>query len=312
MKALTVEPTVGGLLAAGAAALAGSGLPTARRDAEWLLADALGVDRLRLVLDSDRVVAAEVADRFGEWIERRKAHEPLQHILGFEEFRGLRLKTGPAALIPRPETELLVEWALELERTHGPWRLAVDVGAGTGAIACALVAAAPHLELVAVERSTGALALAAANIAALGLGRQVRLVAGDLFEPLAGLPSAVDLIVSNPPYIATATLSQLPREVSDWEPREALDGGPDGMAVHRRLIAESPGVLRPGGWLVMEMGEEQAGPLRRLLEAGGFEGIEVRRDFRGTERVIAGRVPGTHAGDPRGTRGCVGAEAWVR
>ena len=289
MKAVTVEATVGGLLAAGAAALEGSGLPTARRDAEWLLAEALGLDPLRLVLGLPRRVPVEVAERFGEQIGRRMAHEPLQYILGYEEWRGLRLKTAPAALIPRPETELLVEWAVELERAEGPWRLAADVGAGTGAIACALAAAAPRLEVVAVERSTGALVLAAANVEALGLGRRVRLVAGDLFDPLGGLQAAVDLVVSNPPYIVTVMLSQLPREVRDWEPREALDGGPDGMAVHRRLIAESPRVLRRGGWLLMEMGERQAGPLRASMEASGFERIEVRRDLRGVERMIAGR-----------------------
>ena len=306
MKAVTVEATVGGLLAAGATALEGSGLPTARRDAEWLLAEALGLDPLRLVLGLDRRVPVEVAERFGERIGRRMAHEPLQYILGHAEWRGLRLRTAHGALIPRPETELLVEWALELERTEGPWRLAVDVGAGTGAIACALAVAAPHLEILAVDRSAGALALAAANVAALGVGRQIRLVAGDLFEPLAGVAAGVDAIVSNPPYIATAMLSQLPREVSDWEPREALDGGPDGMVVHRRLVAESPRVLRPGGWLLMEMGEGQAESLGRALEANGFERIQVRRDLSGVERMIAGRVPGTDAGYPRWKRGCVG------
>ncbi len=284
------EVTVGGLLAAGAAALEGSGLPRPRHDAEWLLAEALGIDRLRLVLDPDRVVPAEIARRFSRQIERRRAHEPLQHLLGWEEFSGLRLKAAPAALIPRPETELLVEWALALERAEGPWRVAVDVGAGAGAIACALAAHARHLEVLAVERSPGALALAAANIEALGLAQQVRLMAGDLFEPLAGLVAAVDLVVSNPPYIATSMLSQLPREVSDWEPREALDGGPDGMAVHRRLVGESPHFLRPGGWLLMELGEGQAGSLSRLMEAsGGFDRIEVRKDLSGVERMIGGR-----------------------
>ena len=298
MKALTVEPTIGGLLAAGAASLGEAGLPSPRRDAEWLLAAALGTDRLRLVLGLDRVVPAELAVRFRERIARRMAHEPLQYILGYEEWRGLRLKTTPAALIPRPETELLVEWALELERAEGPWRVAADVGAGTGAIACALAAAAPRLEVVAVERSVGALALAAVNVETLGLRRRVRLVAGDLFDPLGGLRAAVDLVVSNPPYIASGDIEGLSPEVRDWEPREALDGGPDGMAVHRRLIAESPRVLRPGGWLLMEMGERQAGPLRASMEANRFEGVQVRRDLRGVERMIAGRVPAR--------------EAWVR
>lgn len=289
MKTLAVAPTVGGLLAEGARALEGAGLPTARQDAEWLLAQALGIERFRLCLDPDRGVRALEAEEFRRLIERRRAREPLQYILGFEEFRGLRLKTTPLALIPRPETELLVEWAIELDQTDGPWRVAVDVGAGGGAIACALAAAAPSLRVVAVERSPGALALAAVNVGALGLRGRVSLVAGDLLEPLAGLAGGADLVVSNPPYIPTAMLSQLPREVSDWEPRDALDGGLDGMAVHRRLVARSPRALKPGGWLLMEMGEGQAEPLRECMEANGFERIEVRKDLRGVERMIGGK-----------------------
>lgn len=307
-----MTPTVGGLLAAGVAALEGAGLPTARRDAEWLLAAVLGVERFPLCLDPRRAVSAEAAGEFRSRIERRTAQEPVQYIAGFDEFGGLRLKVGPGALIPRPETEIVVERALQLEREHGPWRVAVDVGTGTGAIACALAAAVPRLEVLAVERSVGALALAATNISTLGLGGRVRLVAGDLLEPLAGLAGAVDLVVSNPPYIPTGELGGLPTEVRDWEPREALDGGPDGMAVHRRLIAESRRFLRPGGWLLMEIGERQGRELRQVLEASGFGQIEARKDLRGVERIIGGRVPSTHAGYPRGTRGCVGAKAGVR
>ncbi len=289
MRTLAGEPTVGGLLAEGAAALERAGLPTARRDAEWLLADLLETDRLALCLDAARAVPEETAEGFRGRIERRMRHEPLQYIMGFEEFLGLRLKTAPAALIPRPETELLVEWALDMERRDGPWRVVVDVGAGTGAIACALAVAAPHLEVLAVERSMGALGLAAANIRGLGLRQRVRLVAGDLFEPLAGLAAVVDLVVSNPPYMPTGVFPGLPPEVRNWEPREALDGGPDGMAVHRRLVAESPRFLRPGGWLLMEVGARQAEPLSQVMAASGFERIEARRDLLGVERMIRGR-----------------------
>lgn len=289
MRTRAAAPTIGSLLAEGARALEGTGLPTARQDAEWLLADVLGVERFRLCLDPDRGVPAREAGEFRRRIERRSAHEPLQHILGFEEFRGLRLKTTPAALIPRPETELLVEWALELEKRDGPWEVAVDVGAGTGAIACALAAGAPRLRVVAVERSLAALALASANIATLGFGERVSLLAGDLLEPVAGLAGAVDFVISNPPYIAAAELSRLPVEVREWEPREALDGGPDGLAVHRRLIASAATTLKPGGWLLMEMGEDQARALKRQLAAHGFGEIEVRRDLGGVERMIAGR-----------------------
>lgn len=289
MKTLTGAITVRGLLAEGAAALQGAGVPTARQDSEWLLADTLGVGRGRLYLDSDRPVSAEITDGFRGRIRRRVAHQPLQHILGFEEFRGLRLRSTPAALIPRPETELLVEWALELRHRYGPWRIAVDVGTGTGAIALALADALPNLRVVAVERSLGALAVAAANVAALGLGSQVRLVACDLLAALGGLGGQVDLVVSNPPYCLTGELATLPSEVRLWEPWDALDGGPDGMAFHRLIVAQSPGVLRSGGWLLMEMCPGQAEALGRVMEAHGFERIEVRTDLRGLVRMIGGR-----------------------
>jgi release factor glutamine methyltransferase len=289
MRTRTLAPTVGSLLAGAIGALEGAGLCTARQDAEWLLADVLGLERFRLYLDPDGEVPTKAAEAFRSQIGRRAAGEPLQHVLGYEEFRGLPLRTTPAALIPRPETELLVDWALALERAEGPWRVAVDVGTGTGAIACALAVALPGLRVLAVDRSLGALALAAVNVRALGLQGQVSLLAGDLLEPLAGLVSAVDLVISNPPYIPTASLSSLPVEVREWEPREALDGGADGMDVHRRLVARVTPVLRPAGWLLMEMGEGQAEPLRRRMEASGFERVEVRRDLRGVERMIGGR-----------------------
>lgn len=284
------ETTVGAVLAWAARALRAEGLATARLDAERLLGRALEVERLRLLLEPGRPVPSEAMERFAASLERRRRHEPIQHILGEEEFRGLVLRTGPGALVPRPETELLVEWAVELEGREGPWRLAVDVGAGTGAIGCALASALPALRVIAVERSLPALALAASNIAALGFDGRVELVAGDLLEPLAGLAGAADLVVSNPPYIPSTAIASLPAEVREWEPREALDGGPDGMTVHRRLIAMTPRLLRPGGWLLMEMGEGQAAFLSAAMEAAGFEAVEARRDFQGIERMIGGRA----------------------
>jgi release factor glutamine methyltransferase len=284
------ETTVGAVLARAAQALRAEGFATARLDAERLLGRALEVERLKLLLEPGRPVPSEAMERFAASLERRRRHEPIQHILGEEEFRGLVLRTGPGALIPRPETELLVEWAVELEGREGPWRLAVDVGAGTGAIGCTLASALPALRVIAVERSLPALALAASNIAALGFDGRVELVAGDLLEPLAGLAGAVDLVVSNPPYIPSGAIAGLPAEVREWEPREALDGGPDGMTFHRRLIARTPPLLRPGGWLLMEMGEGQAAFLSAAMEAAGFEAVEARRDFQGIERMIGGRA----------------------
>ena len=153
-----------------------------------------------------------------------------------------------------------------------------------------------------MDRSLGALAVASDNVRKLGLGERVKLLAGDLFEPLGSIRSALDLVVANPPYIPSAVLPTLPTEVSAFEPRLALDGGPDGMAVIRRIIAGAPAALRPGGWLLMEIGEEQAGPLASLMAAEGFSGIRARRDLRGVERYIGGAW-GDPAGEPgAGTR----------
>ena len=199
----------------------------------------------------------------------------------------MRLTVTPDVLIPRPETEGLVERALELlgGLDHA---VVADVGTGSGAIACALAAARPDLELLAVDQSLGALAVASDNVRTLGLASRVMLLAGDLFGPLASLRGSLDMVVANPPYLPAMTLASLPAEVVRFEPRLALDGGPDGMRVLRRLIAEAPAHLRPGRWLVMEIGEEQAGALASLMAAQGFSAIGARRDLRGVERYIEG------------------------
>lgn len=279
--------TIASSLAGGAARLGEAGLDSARHDAELLLAAVLGTDRLSLYVEPKRPVDGEAAARYLELIDRRAGHEPVQYILGWEEFRGLRLTVTPDVLIPRPETEGLVERALELLAglDHA---VVADVGTGSGAIACALAAARPDLELLAVDQSLGALAVASDNVRTLGLASRVRLLAGDLFGPLASLRGSLDMVVANPPYLPAMTLGSLPAEVARFEPRLALDGGPDGMRVLRRLIAEAPAHLRPGGWLIMEIGEEQAGALASLMAAEGFSAIGARRDLRGVERYIEG------------------------
>lgn len=276
------------LLRDGWAALEAAGVPTARQDAEWLLASVLGAERFALYVEPEHPVSAAEAERYRRLVERRAAHEPLQHLLGFEEFRGLRLLVTPDVLIPRPETEGLVEWARDLLRSR-PRPLVADLGTGSGAIACALAHELPEVQVLAVERSRPALMVAARNVYGLGLAERVRLLSGDLFEPLHRYRERIDMVVANPPYLPSATIAGLPAEVSAYEPREALDGGPDGMGVIRRIIAGAPEVLRPGGWLLMEIGEEQAGPLASLMAAEGFSGIQSRHDLRGVERYIGGR-----------------------
>lgn len=287
-----------GLLAEGARRLAEAGLPTARQDAEWLLAAVLGRERFALYLEPDRAVVEAAGGRFRALVARRADHEPLQHLLGYEDFRGLRLRVTPDVLIPRPETEGLVEWALELlnaSSSNGSPLLA-DIGTGSGAIACALAAACPDARVVATDISPAALAVAEGNVRALGLGGRVRVIAGDLLKPLAAEPAALNMIVANAPYLPSGILPSLPREVFAFEPRQALDGGPDGMEVIRRLLTAAPAALRPGGRLVLEIGEEQAAPLAAVMTAAGFVDVAAREDLRGVSRYLAGRLlPGSAA-----------------
>ena len=200
-------------------------------------------------------------------------------------------------LIPRPETEGLVQWAIEVLGARAD-ALVADVGTGSGAIACALAARLPGLRVFALDCSPAALAVAADNVRAHGLGDRVRLAAGDLLAPLSERGVRVDLVVANLPYLPSALIRSLPDEVAAWEPRLALDGGPDGMALLRRLVGDVPGVLGPGGSLLMEIGEEQAGSVASLMAAEGFGGIRSRRDLNGVERYIGGQWPGPGAAMP--------------
>ena len=288
MIGVVTDRTVPALLQRGTAALAAGGIETARPEAEWLLASLLGVERFALHLDPARRLSTPTVTRYLALIDRRAAREPLQYLLGWEDFHGLRLAVTPGVLVPRPETEGLVEWAVEVLRDR-PEPVVADLGTGSGAIACAIARALPTAEVLAVEVSTGALAVASRNVRELGLSSRVRLLAGDLFAPLGSIPGSLDLVVANPPYLPSGVIASLPPEVSRHEPRAALDGGPDGMTVIRRIVAGAPAVLKPGGWLLMEIGEDQAGPLASLMAAEGFSGIRARRDLNGVERYIGGR-----------------------
>jgi release factor glutamine methyltransferase len=285
---LHTDRTVPALLRRATATLEAGGIGPARREAEWLLAGLLGVERFALYLDPGRRLSTPTMARYLSLIERRAAREPLQYLLGWEDFHGLRLAVSPEVLVPRPETEGLVEWAVEVLGGR-PEPVVADLGTGSGAIACAIARAVASAEVLAVEVSAGALAVATRNVRALGLSGRVRLLAGDLFAPLGSIPASLDLVVANPPYLPSAVIPTLPPEVSRHEPRAALDGGPDGMAVIRRIVAGAPEVLKPGGWLLMEIGDEQAGPLASRMAAEGFSGIRARRDLNGIERYIGGR-----------------------
>ena len=271
-----------------AARLRRAGIETARVDAEWLLAAALGVARGRLLAGVAGPMSGEVAERYETWVERRARRVPLQHILGTQAFRDLTVRVGPEVLVPRGETELLVAWALELLPPSGTRPLVLDVGTGSGCIACALAWERPDVRVVALDASPAALALARGNVDALGLTERVTLAVSDLFSGLT--PARADLIVSNPPYVPTDVIGTLAPEITEHEPRAALDGGPDGLAVIRRLVGEAPRWLKPGAPLVLEtFGDGQIGEVEILMQEAAFMNISTRADLAGITRFVSGR-----------------------
>jgi release factor glutamine methyltransferase len=277
-------------LAAATTALEAAGVASPRVDAEWLLAGLLGVGRVAVRLDPAGAVPELLAERYGAAVRRRARREPLQRILGWEEFRGLRVRLTDAVLVPRPETEALVEWALALLPARGGRRLrAVDLGTGSGCIACALAAERPDLDVVAIDVSPAAAAVARENAIALGLAARIRVVAADLLDGVRDL--GADLIVSNPPYLPTGLVPELPPEVRTHEPVVALDGGADGLTLIRRIAAIAHRALRASGVLVVETaGGAQATAAAALLRTADFAQVAVRADLAGVDRFVAGRA----------------------
>jgi release factor glutamine methyltransferase len=277
-------------LDAATSTLEAAGVPEARVDAEWLLAGLMGLGRARLRMDLEREVSAALARRFADAVSRRARREPLQRILGWEEFRGLRLRLTDAVLVPRPETEALVEWALELLPPPGDRRLlAVDLGTGSGCIACALAAERADVDVLALDLCPAAAAVARENAQALGFKSRISVVVTDLLHGVGDL--GADLIVSNPPYLPTGLVPELLPEVRSHEPSLALDGGVDGLALIRRIAVQARRVLRPSGALVVETaGDVQATAAATLLRAEDFTRVEMRADLAGVTRFVAGRA----------------------
>jgi release factor glutamine methyltransferase len=268
--------TIGAALTHGAVQL--TGLSTARRDAELLLMRLLGCDRVYLLTHPETQLTAEQAGVYDAWLTRRARHEPIQYIVGEQEFFGLKFRVTPDVLIPRPETEHLVEAALARTDREVPVRIA-DVGTGSGAIAVALAHALPRAEVTALDISATALAVAQQNAESHGVNDRVRFVKSDLLAVVAG--DRFDMIVSNPPYVAEG--EELERQVRDYEPGSALFAGPGGLDVYRRMIPQAQAALRPGGWLLMEIGHGQCDALAQML--AGWEDVSFVGDLQGIPRV---------------------------
>ncbi|HEX6665954.1 MAG TPA: peptide chain release factor N(5)-glutamine methyltransferase [Solirubrobacterales bacterium] len=267
--------------------LAAAGVEEARLDAELLLGEATGYGRARLAAEPDAEVPARSARAFGEMVRRRLRREPVAYILGRKGFRHLELAVDRRVLVPRPETELLVEVALELQPAS-----VLDVGTGSGAIALAVADELPGCAVTAADTSAAALEVARANADRLGLADRVRFEEGTLPE------GNFDLILANLPYVAERDWPSLQPEVTQWEPREALLAGPDGLDAYRALLgSSSSGRTSPRyaglsttstGAVALEVGEGQAQAVAELVRAAGFAEVETRPDLAGIERVVVG------------------------
>lgn len=277
------------LLRDAAAKLKQAGIDTPVLDAEVMLARALDRSRTFLLAHPDFEPPCEAVEKFIGWVSRRSQREPLAYIIGEREFYGISFEVTPAVLVPRPETETLVETAMGLlEGIIRP--IVAEIGVGSGAVAISIAKAVPDVLVYATEPSASALEVARRNVERVGVSDRVRLLEGDLFEPLAGL--SFDLIISNPPYIPSDEIDDLQPEIAKYEPRQALDGGPDGLKYFRRLSADAPRHLKTRAVLAVEVGDGQAAAVKELFQARGLVGVHSVHDYGGIERVVLGERQG--------------------
>lgn len=270
------------------------GVDAPRLSAELLLAHVLAIPRIKIYTDYDRVLSDDDRGRFRDLVTRAAEHEPIAYLTGRAHFFNVELEVTRDVLIPRPDTETLVENVVQAVRRQlildAPRVL--DLCTGSGCIAAAIARALKHAVVIATEVSPAAAAVARRNVERLGLAGRVTVEEGDLFEPLARIvdPQPFDLIVSNPPYIPSADIASLDRSVRDYEPRLALDGGADGLDFLRRILAGSPGRLNPNGRVFVELQFDQGPAAKELAEsARGWEDIQILKDHAGHDRVLTAR-----------------------
>jgi len=262
-----------------------AGVDTPALDAEVMLSRALGRSRTDLLAHPEITPPQELIERFSDWVSRRSRREPLAYIVGEREFYGICFEVSPAVLVPRQETEILVEAGIGLVKDL-PAPVVADVGLGSGAVGISIAMAAPDAVVYGTEPSAAALEIACRNARRAGVEGRARFLQGDLLGPLAGM--TFDLIVSNPPYIPSGEVDSLQPEIARYEPRQALDGGPDGLDYHRRLVEDAFGFLRDRGVLAVEVGAGQADAVKALFRAARFRDVRSVRDYGGIERVVLG------------------------
>ena len=265
-----------------------AGVDSPRLDAEVLLCHVLSVDRTQLLMRGYSLLTDQQLRCFRQWVARRERNEPVAYIVGEKEFWSLSFYVNRHILIPRPETEILVEEVLRILPgiDHRPvWIL--EIGVGSGAISVALAASQENIEMVATDISSEAIAVARLNATKAGVAERIRFIVGSLFADLSGV---FDVIVSNPPYISDEEFLSLPDDVRKYEPHEALLGGPEGISLHREIISGGLPYLEADGYLVMEIGATQRRQLEELLQkTGSYANISCRQDYAGYDRVILAR-----------------------
>lgn len=283
-------PTIAEAITEGATRLRGSGVDEDRRTAGLLLGHALGLDRSQLIVRSNQSIDETSYHAYLDAIERRARGEPLQYITGHQEFYGLDFIVTTDVLIPRPETEFLVENIIKLARQNERGLLIVDAGTGSGCIAITLAAHIPNARIIAIDVSSRALDVARENAARHRVSARIEFVEGDLLEPLKNrFEGEVDFLASNPPYVPTSLTEPLQREVGEWEPRLALFGGEEGLDFYERLFTEGKALVKRGGYLVCEIGYDQLGRVREMIDPTSWRLIEVTDDLQGIPRTIIAR-----------------------
>ncbi len=268
------------------------GIDSARLDAELLLASCLDIPRIQLYIDFERLVSTDELAAFRELVRRRAAREPVAYLVGYKEFWSLNIKVTHGVLIPRPETELLIEEARALftrQAAHAAPLVILEIGTGSGAISVALAQEFKNSRIYATDISSVALRVARENSICHGCANAIHLLQGDALTPFRQ-NEMFDLIISNPPYVCSAEIKQLLPEIQQYEPLAAINGGADGLDYYRRWIPQIPALLKPNGWIILEIGAGQSAAVLQLFShAGRFADVQTIRDYTGRERVIRAR-----------------------